>query len=71
MNDTPVRSIVKALTWQAVGLLVMTLITWGVTGSVATGGTIALLGAAAGTATYVLHERIWAHVRWGRSRSAA
>ena len=66
MTDSPRRSIVKALTWQAVGLLVMTTITWLVTGSVTTGGAIALLGAATGMVTYVLHERLWAQVGWGR-----
>ncbi|RYH11538.1 DUF2061 domain-containing protein [Tropicimonas sp. IMCC6043] len=66
MHDPPARSIVKALTWQAMGLVVMTAITWAVTGSVATGGAVALLGAATGTVTYLLHERLWARLGWGR-----
>nr|WP_068116704.1 DUF2061 domain-containing protein [Tropicimonas marinistellae] len=64
--ETPLRSIAKAATWQALGLAMMTLISWVVTGSVAAGGAIAVLGAAVGTVTYVFHERLWAHVRWGR-----
>jgi uncharacterized membrane protein len=70
MNDTPLRSMAKAATWQALGLVVMTLITWAVTGSVATGSAIALLGAATGTVTYVLHERLWARVGWGRRHAS-
>ncbi len=66
MTDTPLRSFTKALTWQALGLVLMTLITWALTGSVATGGAVALLGAATGTVTYMLHERLWARIRWGR-----
>lgn len=66
MHDTPARSIVKALTWQAMGLVVMTAITWAVTGSVSKGGVVALLGAATGMVTYLLHERLWARVDWGR-----
>ena len=66
MVETPRRSFVKALTWQAMGLVVMTTITWAVTGSVGTGGAIALLGAATGMVTYILHERAWARVRWGQ-----
>ncbi|NDR56892.1 DUF2061 domain-containing protein [Aliiruegeria sabulilitoris] len=66
MTETPRRSFVKALTWQAMGLVVMTAITWTVTGSAGTGGAIALLGAASGMVTYMLHERAWARVRWGR-----
>lgn len=66
MSETPLRSLLKAVTWQVLGLVVMTMITWAVTGSVATGGAIALLGAAVGMVTYVLHERIWAGIGWGR-----
>ncbi len=66
MTDTPMRSIVKAATWQGLGLVVMTFISWAVTGSVTAGGAIALLGMAVGLVTYVLHERLWARVRWGR-----
>ncbi|SNS58133.1 DUF2061 domain-containing protein [Tropicimonas sediminicola] len=66
MGETALRSIVKATTWQILGLVVMTLITWAITGSVATGGAIALAGAACGMLTYVLHERVWARIRWGR-----
>ncbi|MFV0360411.1 DUF2061 domain-containing protein [Tropicimonas sp.] len=66
MNDTPLRSVVKAMTWQASGLISMTAITWAVTGSVATGGAIALAGACFGCVSYVLHERIWARIGWGR-----
>ncbi len=65
MRDSRQRSIVKAVTWQALGLVVTTAITWGVTGSVATGGMIAVLGAATGSVTYLLHERLWAHIAWG------
>ncbi|MDV7144711.1 DUF2061 domain-containing protein [Tropicimonas sp. TH_r6] len=66
MTDSPRRSITKALTWQAMGLLVMTAISWCVTGSVSAGGAIAVLGAATGLITYVLHERLWARIGWGR-----
>lgn len=66
MGETPLRSVVKAVTWQALGLVVMTAISWLVTGSVAAGGAIALLGALTGTVTYVMHERLWARVPWGR-----
>jgi uncharacterized membrane protein len=63
--ETPIRSLAKAVTWQALGLLTMTAITYALTGSLATGGAVALLGAASGMITYVLHERLWARIRWG------
>lgn len=64
--DRPQRTVVKAITWQALGLLTMTAIGYAVTGSVSAGGSIAVVGAAAGVVCYVLHERIWARIRWGR-----
>ncbi len=63
--DTPARSIVKCLTWQVSGLIVMTAITFALTGSLATGGAVALLGTLVGSVTYMLHERLWARVTWG------
>ncbi|MEM0937245.1 MAG: DUF2061 domain-containing protein [Pseudomonadota bacterium] len=65
--ETRARSIVKCLTWQISGLVVMTVITYGLTGSIATGGAVALAGTLVGSVTYVLHERVWDRVRWGRS----
>ncbi len=64
--ETTLRTIAKAVSWQALGLIVMTVITYAVTGSVAEGGLIATIGAITGMATYVLHEQAWAHVSWGR-----
>ncbi|MEV8465189.1 DUF2061 domain-containing protein [Fluviibacterium sp. DFM31] len=66
MSDTPLRTLAKTLTWQGLGLLTMTLIGLAITGSVSAGGTIALIGAGVGAVCYVLHERLWARVRWGR-----
>ena len=63
--ETPLRSLVKAVTWQALGLVTMTAITFALTGSLATGGAVALSGAATGAVVYVVHERIWARIRWG------
>jgi uncharacterized membrane protein len=64
--ETRLRSAVKAVTWQALGLAVMTAIGTAVTGSPGAGGAIAVIGSAAGFVTYILHERAWARIRWGR-----
>lgn len=64
METTP-RTVLKSLTWQAMGLVTGTAIGWMFTGSVAAGGGIALTGAVTGAGFYVLHERAWARVRWG------
>ena len=64
--ESPARSIVKAVTWQLLGLLTMTLLAWLVTGSMTAAGGLALGAAATGFVCFILHERIWARIRWGR-----
>lgn len=64
--DRPIRTLAKAATWQIMGFLVMSVITFAVTGSITEGGMVALGGALAGSLTFVVHERVWARVRWGR-----
>jgi uncharacterized membrane protein len=66
--DTNKRTIAKALCWQTLGLIVMTLIGYLFTGSASEGGALALTGAVTGFATYFLHEKLWAQVNWGRTR---
>jgi uncharacterized membrane protein len=63
--ETPFRSLVKALTWQALGLVTMTALTFALTGSLVTGGAVALGSAALGLVLYAAHERVWARIRWG------
>jgi len=65
--ETPLRTIAKALSWQAMGLVVMTGITFAITGSFAEGGLVAMLGAATGMVSYIFHERMWAKISWGRT----
>ncbi len=63
------RTLAKAFCWQAVGLVVMTIIGYAFTGSAGEGGALALTSAAVGLMNYFLHERMWARVRWGRIQS--
>lgn len=60
------RSMVKAIVWQLLGLAMMMLIGWAVTGSAALAGGLALANMAAGFVSYLLHERVWAAVSWGK-----
>ncbi|MBK0326701.1 DUF2061 domain-containing protein [Rhodobacteraceae bacterium F11138] len=64
--ETRARSVVKAVIWNAIGLTVMVLVGYVATGSVTTGGAMALVNTAIGLSTYILYERIWSNVRWGR-----
>jgi uncharacterized membrane protein len=60
------RSIVKAVIWNLIGLSVMAVVGLVVTGSLAAGGVMAVVNTAIGFATYLVYERIWARIRWGR-----
>ena len=64
--DTPKRSIVKAVLWNLLGLVTMALVGYLLTGSISTGGTMAVINTALGFSLYLVYERIWSRVRWGR-----
>lgn len=61
------RTLVKALTWQAMGLATMLGLGFLTTGSVRAAGGLALGSAVIGMVGYLVHERLWARVRWGIS----
>lgn len=64
--DSNIRLIAKSLSWQLMGVILMTLIGYVFTGSVAAGGGIAVAGALTGLCTYFVHEKLWGLVGWGR-----
>ena len=63
------RSFLKAGIWSAMGLAMMALVGWLATGSVATGGVMALVNTLIGLVMYVLYERVWASISWGRDET--
>ncbi|MEM9853858.1 MAG: DUF2061 domain-containing protein [Pseudomonadota bacterium] len=64
--ETKARTFIKSLIWAVIGLAVMTIVGFVATGSLFTGGTMALINAFIGFVTYGLYERVWVHVSWGR-----
>lgn len=64
--ETRRRSVVKAIIWNAMGLTVMTVVGLIATGSAAVGGALAVVNTAIGLTLYVIYERIWAGISWGR-----
>lgn len=64
------RTLLKAIVWQIIGLMSMTLVGWLVIGSIQIAGGLAVLNMVIGFCAYVLHERAWAHVRWGLTEAA-
>ena len=64
--ETPSRSFVKAVLWNLLGLVSMSGVGFALTGSITTGGTLAVINTALGFTMYLGYERIWARIRWGR-----
>ena len=64
--DTARRSLVKSTLWMLLGGLVMTLVGLALTGSITLGGTMAAINAGLGFVTYLIYERIWTRISWGR-----
>ncbi|ORE89914.1 DUF2061 domain-containing protein [Aurantimonas sp. 22II-16-19i] len=65
------RSLAKAVSWQMVGLVTMAILGEVFTGSFFAGSELALTSCAIGFVMYVLHERVWAGIRWGLNRASA
>ena len=66
-SDTYTRSLVKAISWRIIGTLETFLISWIITGQIATASGIAGVQAILSTILYWYHERIWLKVKWGKS----
>ncbi|MEL6689370.1 MAG: DUF2061 domain-containing protein [Pseudomonadota bacterium] len=64
--ESATRTWVKAGLWALIGLLVMAVVGFVATGSLVTGGAMAVVNTAVGLVTYVIYERIWARISWGR-----
>ena len=65
--ETRQRSLVKAVIWNLMGLGMMTLVGLIATGSAAVGGTLAIVNTVIGLTMYLIYERVWAGIRWGRN----
>jgi uncharacterized membrane protein len=64
--ESRIRTLLKALTWQVLGLLTMTAIGLVHTGSITAGMSLAASSMVVGFVCFLIHERIWNAVRWGR-----
>lgn len=64
--ETRSRTLTKALLWQAMGFAMTILVGWWLTGSAFIGGTLGAVNMVAGLVIYVIYERVWDKVRWGR-----
>ncbi|MGB3243356.1 MAG: DUF2061 domain-containing protein [Sulfitobacter sp.] len=63
--DQRKRTLAKAMTWQTMGFVMMVVLGYLTTGSFTAAGGLAIATFVVGTISYVLHERVWAKIRWG------
>jgi uncharacterized membrane protein len=59
------RSIAKTISWRALGSLDTMLLGYIFTGSLTLAGSIASAEVLTKVVLYYLHERGWAHIKWG------
>ena len=64
-HASPARSLAKTLSWRALGSLDTFVISYIATGQAKVGLTIAGAEVLTKLGLYYLHERGWAHIRWG------
>jgi uncharacterized membrane protein len=64
--ETHTRSVLKAVSWRALGTLDTFVISWFLTGKLELAGLIAGFEFITKIGWYYLHERVWASIAWGR-----
>ena len=64
--DSFARTWVKAVLWAAIGLVSMSVIGSLFTGSLSVGGMMAVSNTLIGLASYVIYDRVWSRISWGR-----
>ena len=65
-SEKPIRSIVKSISWRAVGTLDTVLISWIITGTLTVAFSIGLVELGTKMVLYFAHERMWNAIKWGR-----
>ena len=67
MNDTPVRSLAKAVSWRITGTVDTFLISWLITGQALIASGIALTEIMTKVFLFWLHERVWNRIVWAET----
>ncbi len=64
--ETAQRTLLKTITWQVIGIVTMMIIAYPHTESLFGAFTLSLTSSTSGLVFFMIHERIWNAVRWGR-----
>lgn len=65
-SDTPIRSVVKAVSWRLVGTLDTLAVSWFVVQDAKTASAIASIDFVTKMILYFFHERAWNAIKWGK-----
>lgn len=65
--ERPGRTLLKAIIWNINGRNVMSGVGYATTGAASIGGAMAAVNTAIGPSLYVVYERIWSRIAWGRA----
>lgn len=65
-RESHIRSVVKGISWRAVGTIDTMIISFLITGSVKYAAFIGSTEALTKIFLYWAHERVWHRIRWGR-----
>lgn len=65
-SETPIRSVVKAVSWRIVGTMDTLAVSWFVTGDVTTAFQISSIDFVTKMILYFGHERVWNAIKWGK-----
>lgn len=68
MNDKPYRSIVKTISWRAVGTLDTVLISYIITGNLKMAASIGSIELFTKMFLFYFHERAWNKISFGREK---
>ncbi len=71
VNDKPLRSFVKGVSWRATGTLDTMMISYLITGKPITAAAIGGIEVFTKIALYYFHERAWQKISWGNPSAAA
>jgi uncharacterized membrane protein len=68
MSDKPVRSLIKGFTWRLTGTIDTIVVSFFVTGKIATAFSIGGIEMMTKLGLYYSHERVWEKVGWGKRK---
>lgn len=66
MNETPIRSLAKAISWRITGTVDTFIISWIITGQALLASGIAFTEIMTKVFLFWMHERAWNRVDWGK-----